>query len=809
MMITLQGALMLLCLWTAAPTFADDDTLPKLEEIFEFPPLHGVRPSRAEMAADGSWAVYRWREDETEEHERDLWFVSPQSPQPTLLLQGDWANRQEDEDEDAPRRRHGWRGFVSIPPAGNHALIGHDGWLHRLHPGKKPRLEPLFSTGSGRPDIEWEKSGLVVWIRLDDRTLWRLDLTSGERAELSAQLPEEGRIRSLDVDHGLLVFAIPEKEKKPEPETVGAPPKQDKVELEEKGDTLTAGNVVQEAPKAKPEAGLYLYRFETKSYTRIPGVKDSDRVSPSADGKHFLIRDVQRESQRRLIMADYLTEQVTAVPVRSDIAGDPAPKVALEVSSIDGKRRAVALDRADRFFLRQMTWSEEGARCLIDRISDDWHVREIFVFDAEKESLKRLFGEYDEAWIGGPSLQSRWSQDGQRILFTSERSGWNQLSSVSIATGEVTALTQGEFELTWFDELENGQLFFSSNEADRAESHLYELLAPGQWKHLGTPRGYNSGFELSRDGRQAVFTHGDLGVPDELYTLDIEHGTEPVRMTHTIPAAWLNYAFTPPEIVNYANPNDDVSVRALLYKPANFDPTRRYPAVVFVHGAGYLQNVTRNLTRYAVNMSFHQRLANKGYLVLDPDYRHSKGYGRDFRADIYGWMGGKDLEDVVAGVGYLDSLGFVDVERVGLYGGSYGGFMTLMALFTEPDVFACGAALRSVTDWRTYNAWYTNPRLGDPERDAENYRLSSPIDHVEGLTKPLLVLHGMKDSNVFAQDSIRLIEKLIDLRKDFDAMLYPSQNHGFTDPDAWIDEYRRIERFFDRHLKPTLLPAGD
>jgi dipeptidyl aminopeptidase/acylaminoacyl peptidase len=211
--------------------------------------------------------------------------------------------------------------------------------------------------------------------------------------------------------------------------------------------------------------------------------------------------------------------------------------------------------------------------------------------------------------------------------------------------------------------------------------------------------------------------------------------------------------------------------------------------------------VTKSLTAYEPNYLFHHRLARRGYVVLDPDYRHSQGYGRKFRTDVYGYLGGKDLDDVVAGIDYLRDRGGIDPQRVGIYGGSYGGFLTLMALFTKSDRFAAGCALRSVTDWRTYNAWYTNPRLGDPTRDVSNYVRSSPIDHAKGLSKPLLLIHGLKDSNVFAQDTIRLVETLIELQKDdFEMMLYPSQDHGFSDADSWFDEYRRIERFFDRHL---------
>ena len=230
---------------------------------------------------------------------------------------------------------------------------------------------------------------------------------------------------------------------------------------------------------------------------------------------------------------------------------------------------------------------------------------------------------------------------------------------------------------------------------------------------------------------------------------------------------------------------------------------------MFVHGAGYLQNVTDSMTRYPLNMMFHSRLAQLGYPVVDVDYRGSAGYGRDFRGDVQGHLGGKDLDDIHEVLDELTERGIVDPKRVGLYGGSYGGFMTLMALCTAPERWRVGAALRSVTDWRTYHPFYTQPRLGRPSTHPEAYARSSPIDLVDGLQDPVLVLHGMMDSNVFAQDSIRFIEKLIDRGKEFDAMLYPSQNHGFEDGPHWLDEYRRIERYLLRHLGPALVEEED
>jgi dipeptidyl aminopeptidase/acylaminoacyl peptidase len=199
---------------------------------------------------------------------------------------------------------------------------------------------------------------------------------------------------------------------------------------------------------------------------------------------------------------------------------------------------------------------------------------------------------------------------------------------------------------------------------------------------------------------------------------------------------------------------------------------------------------------------FHHLLASRGYVVLDPDYRGSAGHGRDWRVGIYRHMGGHDLEDVVDGAKYLAADQQVDPRRIGVYGGSYGGFITLMAMFTTPEVFAAGAALRPVTDWAHYNHIYTSSILNEPPHDPEAYRRSSPIYFAEGLRGALLICHGMVDTNVHFQDSVRLAQRLIELRKDnWELAVYPVENHGFEEETSWADEYKRILKLFEQSLR--------
>jgi dipeptidyl aminopeptidase/acylaminoacyl peptidase len=223
--------------------------------------------------------------------------------------------------------------------------------------------------------------------------------------------------------------------------------------------------------------------------------------------------------------------------------------------------------------------------------------------------------------------------------------------------------------------------------------------------------------------------------------------------------------------------------------------------VIFVHGAGYLQNVHKWWSSYYREYMFHNILADNGYTVLDIDYRASSGYGRDWRTGIYRHMGGKDLSDQVDGARYLVEENDIDADRIGIYGGSYGGFITLMAMFTAPGTFNCGAALRSVTDWAHYNHGYTSNILNTPVTDSIAYRKSSPIYHAEGLEGRLLMLHGMVDSNVQFQDIVRLSQRLIELGKeDWELAVFPVEGHGFTTASGWTDEYKRIFKLFQENL---------
>jgi dipeptidyl aminopeptidase/acylaminoacyl peptidase len=299
----------------------------------------------------------------------------------------------------------------------------------------------------------------------------------------------------------------------------------------------------------------------------------------------------------------------------------------------------------------------------------------------------------------------------------------------------------------------------------------HEPITEGTGRFVGT---------LAPDGEVMAIVHDVANRPPELYVAEVDAADAMTRVTTTPTEPWSSFPWVTPEIVHFTA-EDGTRVPARIYRPSDMEAQANGAAVVFVHGAGYLHNVHNYWSSYYREYQFNQFLAASGYTVLDIDYRGSAGYGAEWRTAIYRWMGGKDLSDQVDGARYLVEEEGVDAERIGLYGGSYGGFITLMALFNKSEYFGAGAALRSVTDWAHYNHGYTGRILNLPQDDTLSFRRSSPIFFAEGLRDPLLIAHGMVDTNVQFQDVVQLAQRLIELEKvDWEMAVYPVENHGFT-----------------------------
>lgn len=438
-------------------------------------------------------------------------------------------------------------------------------------------------------------------------------------------------------------------------------------------------------------------------------------------------------------------------------------------------------------------WSPDGKNLVVMSRAEDNKDRWISIVDTTTGKTKALDALHDDEWVGGPDSQTLgWLPDSSSIYFVSEKTGYAHLYT-STLDGKVTQWTDGRFEV--FGPTiapDNKNWFLTTSEVHFGERHFYRMPIGSREQVKLTSMVGNNQVTPSPDGTKLAIVFSYSNKPWELYV-------DGKKVTDSPSDGFKAYAWRDPELITIPA-RDGTQVPARIYKPNPLP--KGAPAVVFVHGSGYLQNVHKWWSSYFREFMFHNYLVDHGYVVLDVDYRGSAGYGRDWRTAIYRYMGGKDLTDQVDGAKYLvDKVG-VDAKRIGVYGGSYGGFITLMAMFTTPDTFAAGAALRPVTDWAHYNHGYTSNILNEPQTDLEAYRRSSPIYFADGLKGALLICHGMVDTNVHFSDTVRLVQRLIELRKEnWSVAPYPVEDHGFVKASSWADEYKRIFRLFETNLK--------
>ncbi|MBN2416378.1 prolyl oligopeptidase family serine peptidase [bacterium] len=557
-------------------------------------------------------------------------------------------------------------------------------------------------------------------------------------------------------------------------------------------------------------------------------------LSPDEAYVYFTLAK-RAEGDKRTIVPDYVTESgyTEDIPAHSKVGG-PAGSYRFGIYDIGGDtvryadpatlpgygrlpgylaEKAVPSDDTKNKITKPYegvtytspVWSDDGRYAAMSVYSQDSKDRWIVLIHPETAALQVLDHQHDEAWIGGPGTGGwggglGWMPDNRSVWFQSEESGWSHLYTVNAETGKKQALTSGPFEI-YGPQLSRDKKFwyFTANREHSGVRHFYRMpLHGGPMIRITAGDGAHE-VVLSPDEKTLAVRYSTANRPWELYVMPNKPGAAARRVTRSLSEEFLAYPWRIPEYITFTA-SDGAEVHARLYRPEV--PVSDGPGVIFVHGAGYLQNAHKWWSSYSHEYMFHNLLVDHGYTVLDIDYRGSAGYGRDWRTAIYRHMGGKDLSDQVDGAKYLAESCGVDPQRIGIYGGSYGGFITLMALFTEPEVFAAGAALRSVTDWAHYHHSYTADILNTPVADSLAYVRSSPIYFAEGLKGALLMCHGMVDTNVHFQDIVRLTQRLIELGKEnWELAVYPVENHGFTEPSSWTDEYRRIFKLFEENLK--------
>ena len=672
---------------------------------------------------------------------------------------------------------------------------------------------------------------LMIWEQRSNKTHSLLDL--GERISDARFLLDENKV-SFTMDNNLFVYNLTTgglekitniRSGDPQDKTEKTSTKEDWVREE----NLGLLEVVRQREEKKEKSDEYRKMADKEPFTFYTGKKSVSNLQLSLSGKYATFTLLTRAENNRTEVPNYVDPSGYTVnlPTRTKV-GDNPTKVEMAVYHLE-KDTVVFLKTDNLTGIKDLpdyitdypdrTWEEKqreviltgpyfsnNGKAIVNVRSRDNKDRWIALLDPETGELKTLDRQRDEAWIAGPGIGHYfgggtigWLPDNKHIYFQSEESGYSHLYLMDVNTGNKKALTSGKFEI--FEPfLSNDQKhwFFTSSEIGPAERHFYKMPVMGGSKEKLTQMTGNNNVSLSPDEKQMAILYSYSNKPWELYVKNTKVNVKAQQLTSGQSEEFSSYDWREPEMVNF-KAQDGAMVPARLYKPT--ENAKNGAAVIFVHGAGYLQNVHKWWSSYFREYMFHNLLTDLGYTVLDIDYRGSAGYGRDWRTGIYRHMGGKDLSDHVDGAKYLVAEHGVKPDNVGIYGGSYGGFITLMALFNEAETFKSGAALRSVTDWAHYNDGYTSNILNTPTEDPIAYRRSSPIYFAEGLEGNLLIAHGMVDVNVHFQDVVRLAQRLIELKKEnWEMAVYPVEDHGFVEPSSWTDEYRRILELFNDTL---------
>jgi dipeptidyl aminopeptidase/acylaminoacyl peptidase len=795
-----KRSLVLVALFLAAPVLMAQAPAAKTERfaltvdgIMRGPDLVGYAPDSLRWSADSQKLYFDWRKPG--EDEAATYVVGRDGGTPSRLDDAQKKN--------APPANGRWdraRKRVLFSDRGDIVMIDATGartWITR--------------TTAGESGPRWAKNDTAVtYVR--DGNLFLVPIDGGGLQQLTDVAPKKTDPRLTDSqkfmrdeEEKLLEAVKEQRDRKKKADEKASLDKLPSLELQDRQaavdlmlspDDTHAFILVSERPAGSRGVIVPNYVTETGYTEDIPG-----RTAVGDAQNRTLLAILNLKTGKAMWADGSFAPPLDEPALAATASGAPAP------SRVEGPGKKA--DREIRWSMPDVSddgrFAVAGARSADNK--DRWYV----TIDPDTGQTRVVDTLHDEAWIreagaGFGSSGVEFLPDNRRVWFLSERDGWMHLYTLDVSEPSAKAkqLTSGKWEIASAAVARDGKKFYiTSTEEHPGERHLYTVPIEGGARTKVTSMAGSNSAEVSPDESTLGLVYSYSTKPPEVFVMANRPGAPATQITTSPTAEWRGFNWIDPKVITF-KARDGADIYARLFTPemigAKRDPN--HPGVVFVHGAGYLQNAHKYWSTYFREYMFHNLLASRGYVVLDVDYRASSGYGRDWRTAIYRHMGGKDLEDIVDGAKYIVAKEQVNPKRVGLYGGSYGGFITLMAMFTTPDVFAAGAALRPVTDWAHYNHGYTSNILNVPQKDAEAYRKSSPIYFAEGLQGALLICHGMVDTNVLFQDSVRLAQRLIELRKEnWELAPYPVENHGFERASSWADEYKRILKLFEENLR--------
>ena len=489
---------------------------------------------------------------------------------------------------------------------------------------------------------------------------------------------------------------------------------------------------------------------------------------------------------------------VVTLKQRYPEAGSTNVTVKLGIASVaDQSVQWVDLGEETDIYLARVNWTPDSQSVAVQRLNREQTTLDILMADLNGTS-KTFVSESSDIWINLDN-NMRFLSDGTMIR-TNETSGFKHIVRHDMATGAATAITSGDWVVSEIEKIdeEAGMIYFSGFKDTPIEQHLYAVsLAGGEITRVSQERGWHS---LTVGSEVYIDNFSSPEQPPQVTIRSLaDGGLRSVVLANALDESHPYFAFkdsTPNQSFGTIEAVDGTKLYYRLYTPLNMEEGKQYPAILAPYGGPHGQRV-RN--QWSVN--FNDILARNGFVVMVLDNRGMWNRGLEFEGHVKNAMGTVEVQDQVSGAEYLKTLPYVDGDNIGTWGWSYGGYMTLMSMFKEPDVFKAGVSVSPVTDWRLYDTAYTERYLGHPNAPGDVYANTSVFKYVDGFKGDLLLIHGMADDNVFFDHTVKLLSVLQNKGKPFELMTYPGKKHGIRGEKTRSHLWNQTLDFFNRKLK--------
>src|SRR5467141_1755122 len=514
--------------------------------------------------------------------------------------------------------------------------------------------------------------------------------------------------------------------------------------------------------------------------------------SPDSSAIAYLEMDERKVSQYPLV--DFTSPSGEAELERYPVAGGANPVVRVLVVSVQGgEPRAMDIGAETDIYIPRVNWLNDSKHIAIQRLNREQNTLDLLIADAATDKTRTALSEQDPNWVN-VSDDLYFFKDGKRFLWSSERTGFRHFYLYDLDGKEVAQLTKGQWEVSSLNAVDEsgGAVYFTATEKSPLERHLYRIGLDGTGFTRITKEEGTHDAVLAPNAASFYDTYSKTAAPprQDLYRTD---GSRIAAINENNVAELADYHLSPVEFLTVKS-RDGVLLNANMIKPPNFDAQKKYPVLVSTYGGPHAQ-VVRNLWGGS-SFLWHELMAQKGYIIFLLDNRGSAGRGHIFETPLHLRLGAQELSDQRDGVQYLKSLPYVDASRIGIWGWSYGGHMTLHAMFEAGDDFKVGFAGGPVTDWRYYDTIYTERYLGLPQKNEKGYLDSSPVKYAAQLKGRLLIAHGTGDDNVHFANTLTVVNELIEAGKYVEVMAFPGRGHGVSDLPARRVLIERVTQFF-------------